>query len=251
MLDFSARQTELGKSVGDDFRDGKVTLPILVAFARGDEEERAFWRRTIEEQDQRAGDLERAIRVVERRGALAETLSRARAYAASAIDALSLFRDGAERRALIGRCRLRHRARFLTAWQCRRRGAAVGYRQPEVGSDFPERREKTPFRPQKSAFRHPTHRKYQRLGHDLADRPAAERQRNGSGIWRFPVVLTIWHVPMFGNCCKSTIAICSERPRPPQGVAGTARRFHGGICPGANWIAARKRLYCLEARFWL
>ena len=100
MLDFSARQTELGKSVGDDFRDGKVTLPILVAFARGDEEERAFWRRTIEEQDQRAGDLERAIRVVERRGALSETLSRARAYAASAIDALSLFRDGVERRAL-------------------------------------------------------------------------------------------------------------------------------------------------------
>jgi octaprenyl-diphosphate synthase len=101
MLDFSARQTELGKSVGDDFRDGKVTLPILVAFARGDEEERAFWRRTIEEQDQRAGDLERAIRVVERRGALSETLSRARAYAASAIDALSLFRDGVERRALM------------------------------------------------------------------------------------------------------------------------------------------------------
>ena len=50
MLDFSAHQTELGKSIGDDFRDGKVTLPILLAFARGDEEERAFWRRTIEEQ---------------------------------------------------------------------------------------------------------------------------------------------------------------------------------------------------------
>ena len=101
MLDFSARQPELGKSVGDDFRDGKVTLPILVAFARGDEEERAFWRRTIEELDQRPGDLEQAIGLVERCGALAETLSRARAYAASAVDALSMFRDGVERRALI------------------------------------------------------------------------------------------------------------------------------------------------------
>ncbi|HKM74328.1 MAG TPA: polyprenyl synthetase family protein, partial [Stellaceae bacterium] len=101
MLDFSARQTELGKTVGDDFRDGKVTLPILVAFARGDEEERAFWRRTIEEQDQREGDLEQAIRLVERSGALAETLYRARTYAANAIDALSMFRDGVERRALI------------------------------------------------------------------------------------------------------------------------------------------------------
>ena len=100
MLDFSAHQTELGKSVGDDFRDGKVTLPILVAFARGDEEERAFWRRTLEDMDQRPGDLEHAILLVERRGALAETLSRARGYAAAAIDALSPFRDGPARRAL-------------------------------------------------------------------------------------------------------------------------------------------------------
>ena len=101
MLDFSAHQSELGKSVGDDFRDGKVTLPILVAFARGGEEERTFWRRTIEDLDQRPGDLEQAIGLVERRGALAETLARARAYAATAIDALSMFQDGAERRALI------------------------------------------------------------------------------------------------------------------------------------------------------
>jgi octaprenyl-diphosphate synthase len=101
MLDFSAQPTEFGKSIGNDFRDGKVTLPVLLAFARGDEEERAFWRRTIEEQDQRAGDLEQAIDLVERRGALAETLSRARSYAATAIDALSMFRDGIERRALI------------------------------------------------------------------------------------------------------------------------------------------------------
>jgi len=101
MLDFSAHPTELGKSIGNDFRDGKVTLPILVAFARGDKGERAFWRRTIEEQDQRAGDLEQAIRLLERRGALAETLSRARSYAATAIGALSIFRDGIERRALI------------------------------------------------------------------------------------------------------------------------------------------------------
>ena len=101
MLDFSALPSELGKTVGDDFRDGKVTLPVLLAFARGDEEERAFWQRTIEELDQRPGDLEEAIRLVERRGALAETLARARGYAAAAIDALATFRDGAERRALI------------------------------------------------------------------------------------------------------------------------------------------------------
>ena len=101
MLDFSARQTELGKSIGDDFRDGKVTLPILLAFARGNEEERNFWRRTLEDMDQCPADLEHASALVERHGALAETLSRARCYAASAIDALSVFPDGPERRALI------------------------------------------------------------------------------------------------------------------------------------------------------
>jgi len=101
MLDFSAHATELGKSIGNDFRDGKVTLPVLVAYARGGKAERAFWRRTIEEQDQQAGDLQQAIQLVERHGALAETLSRARSYAATAIEALSIFRDGIERRALI------------------------------------------------------------------------------------------------------------------------------------------------------
>ena len=100
MLDFSARQSELGKKIGDDFRDGKVTLPILLAFARGDAAERAFWHRVLEDMDQRPGDLDHAIFLVERHGALAETLCRARRYAASAIDALSIFPDGPERRAL-------------------------------------------------------------------------------------------------------------------------------------------------------
>jgi octaprenyl-diphosphate synthase len=101
MLDFSAREAELGKSVGDDFRDGKVTLPVLLAVARGDDEERAFWHRTLEELDQRPGDLERAIELVERRGAIAETLMRAGGYAAAAARALAPFADGPERRALV------------------------------------------------------------------------------------------------------------------------------------------------------
>jgi octaprenyl-diphosphate synthase len=101
MLDFSARQSELGKTVGDDFRDGKITLPILIAFARGDAEEREFWRRTLEECDQRPGDLERAMHLVEQSGALAETLRRAKTYADEAAAALAGFPDGNLRRALI------------------------------------------------------------------------------------------------------------------------------------------------------
>ena len=73
----------------------------LIAFARGDSEERDFWRRTLEDCDQHPGDLERAMRLVERRGAVAETLRRARAYAEEAAAALTGFPDGTLRRALI------------------------------------------------------------------------------------------------------------------------------------------------------
>src|ERR1043166_7157173 len=100
MLDFSAHPSEFGKSVGDDFRDGKITLPIVLAYARGDGEERAFWRRTLEQGEQGPGDLERALRLVERHGALAETRARARAYAAAAVEALSPFPATHLRRAL-------------------------------------------------------------------------------------------------------------------------------------------------------
>jgi octaprenyl-diphosphate synthase len=101
MLDFCAEGADLGKNIGDDFREGKVTLPVLLALGRGDEEERAFWRRTIGERDQHPGDLERAIALLERRGALVETRARARAYAKTAAEALLAFRDGIEREALM------------------------------------------------------------------------------------------------------------------------------------------------------
>jgi len=100
MLDFGASQSELGKSLGDDFRDGKITLPILIAFARGDGDERTFWRRTLEDGDQRDGDFDRALAILARRGALAETLARAQRYAAAAAETLAAFSDTPERRAL-------------------------------------------------------------------------------------------------------------------------------------------------------
>ncbi|HYH17751.1 MAG TPA: polyprenyl synthetase family protein, partial [Azospirillum sp.] len=60
VLDYSAKQAKLGKTVGDDFREGKITLPVVLAFRRGNDEERAFWRRAMEELEQQDGDLERA-----------------------------------------------------------------------------------------------------------------------------------------------------------------------------------------------
>ncbi|MCC7275373.1 MAG: polyprenyl synthetase family protein [Alphaproteobacteria bacterium] len=100
MLDYSARQAELGKTVGDDFRDGKITLPIVLAIRQGDDEERAFWRRTLEEQEQTQADLARAQSLLRRHGALEATMERARTYGAEARRALSGFPPGPVREAL-------------------------------------------------------------------------------------------------------------------------------------------------------
>jgi octaprenyl-diphosphate synthase len=101
MLDYSADEAALGKTIGDDFREGKITLPIVLAFARCEETERPFWRRTLEELDQKAGDLEHAIQLLRKHGALRDTLERARHYGGLARSALDIFRDGPEKRALI------------------------------------------------------------------------------------------------------------------------------------------------------
>lgn len=101
VLDFSAKQEALGKAVGDDFREGKITLPIVLAFARGTEEERDFWRRTLEQLDQRDGDIERANELLTKHGALADTVERARHYGAIARDALGVFPESDIKTALI------------------------------------------------------------------------------------------------------------------------------------------------------
>ena len=101
MLDYSAKQAELGKTVGDDFREGKVTLPVVLAFRRGDEGERRFWRRCIEQVEQSEEDLSHAIALLERHGALRDTVARARHYGAIARDAMGIFPDGPEKRGLL------------------------------------------------------------------------------------------------------------------------------------------------------
>jgi octaprenyl-diphosphate synthase len=99
-LDYSAEQERLGKTVGDDFREGKITLPVLLAFARGDEGERGFWRRTLESREQREADLTQAIALMQQHRAFADTVVRARGYGDAALAALSSFPESAERRAL-------------------------------------------------------------------------------------------------------------------------------------------------------
>ena len=100
-LDYSAREATLGKTIGDDFREGKVTLPVVLAFRRGDDGERDFWRRCIVEGAQREDDLKHAIQVMRRHDALDDTVERARHYGAMARDALGIFPSSPAKDALI------------------------------------------------------------------------------------------------------------------------------------------------------
>ena len=100
-LDFSARELTLGKHIGDDFREGKITLPVVLAYRRGSKEERLFWRRTMEDREQDAADLDQALRLLDRHGALATTRERARHYGAIARDALAIFPVSAAKTALL------------------------------------------------------------------------------------------------------------------------------------------------------
>src|SRR5689334_21825438 len=100
-IDYASDAATMGKGVGDDFRDGKVTLPVILAYARGGEDERGFWREAME--GGRAGDdeLARAIGLLRASGALDDTIARARTYAQRAIDALGPFPSGKAKSALI------------------------------------------------------------------------------------------------------------------------------------------------------
>lgn len=96
VLDYSARQEKLGKAIGNDFQEGKITLPVILAFRRGDDEERAFWRRTLEDLDQDAegDDLRHALSLLEKHRCLSDSVQRARHYGAIARDALGIFPEG-------------------------------------------------------------------------------------------------------------------------------------------------------------
>ena len=101
VMDYDGGADAMGKEPGDDFREGKVTLPTVLAFRRGDEEERTFWRRTLEDVAQKEGDLEHAVALLRRHGALGDSLERARHYTQLARDALDLFPDSEVKRALL------------------------------------------------------------------------------------------------------------------------------------------------------
>jgi octaprenyl-diphosphate synthase len=99
-LDYSAEQARLGKTVGDDFREGKITLPVLTAFHAGDAAEQEFWRRTLEAGEQTDEDFAEAQRLIARHRGIERTIERAELYGNAALAALEIFPNGEARAAL-------------------------------------------------------------------------------------------------------------------------------------------------------
>ena len=93
LLDYQGDSASTGKNIGDDFRERKLTLPVIKAVAAADDEERAFWKRCIERGKQEEGDLEQAIALLNKHGALEATRDDALAHAQRAKEALNALPD--------------------------------------------------------------------------------------------------------------------------------------------------------------
>lgn len=90
-LDYQGESTKLGKDVGDDFREGKITLPVILAYQTGTDEERAFWQRTMGDGDIKDTDLNVAIELIAKHKTIDATIERARTYGQQAKEALNIF----------------------------------------------------------------------------------------------------------------------------------------------------------------
>ena len=101
VLDYNAREADLGKNVGDDFKDGKITLPVVLAFERGNEDEKTFWQRTLEDGEQTPDDFKNAIELMEHHDTLKDSMTRATNYADQAKSALTNFPDNDAKQAML------------------------------------------------------------------------------------------------------------------------------------------------------
>ena len=100
-LDYGGNSGELGKQVGDDLREGKMTLPVVLAYRRGSDGDRAFWKRVLVDGAVNDGDLAHAIELMRRHQAIDDTVARARHFGSVARDALAPLPDSEHKSALL------------------------------------------------------------------------------------------------------------------------------------------------------
>lgn len=99
-LDYGGSLQDLGKNIGDDFREGKITLPVILSYRRGSEDERQFWKRAIEEGETDDASLETAKSLMTKYNAIGDTTARARHFGEIARDALAPLKNTPQKAAL-------------------------------------------------------------------------------------------------------------------------------------------------------
>ena len=92
-LDYSANQEQLGKEIGDDFKEGKMTAPIIFALENASEEELAFWKRTLAYKKQYDSDFNTAMNILDSHNALNKTIDLAKKYANEATQSISMLKN--------------------------------------------------------------------------------------------------------------------------------------------------------------
>ena len=100
-LDYVSDAQKMGKNAGDDFYEGKITLPVIFAYQGGDADERAFFDRTLAQSDIQEGDLHHAIQIINRHQGIERALDMADEFVEQAIAALDIAPDGEMKQALI------------------------------------------------------------------------------------------------------------------------------------------------------
>ena len=100
-IDYSSSNNSLGKNIGDDFKEGKITLPIILAYIRSNNLEKEFWNKTIVNLKQNKNDLSKAILILNKYNCIEDTIERARHFANVAIDSLGIFQDSKYKKSLI------------------------------------------------------------------------------------------------------------------------------------------------------
>ena len=101
LLDYKSVEKDIGKMVGDDFKEGKITLPIILALRRSNKVENNFWKKTIQDGQIDPGDFQKACSILKKRKILDDIHVRAKHYGAIAKDALGIFNDSKEKRILL------------------------------------------------------------------------------------------------------------------------------------------------------
>ena len=100
-IDYSSTNDSLGKNIGDDFKEGKITLPIILAYLRSNKIEKEFWKKTIVNLDQNNKDFDKAVDIIQKYNCIRDTVERAQHFANVAIDSLGSFKNNKYKIALI------------------------------------------------------------------------------------------------------------------------------------------------------